>query len=169
MDRQRYPEWKFLVDGDGGDEPENDVEAILRSIRHYPDAKEIVLIAVLFGAVSTVFDFVFFAIFRPLGPGGLQTNWFVGSVLTELVLIFSVRTNRFFLSGKRPAFLLTVLCALAFVGAIILPFIPFAQGVFSFMRPNTHSLILLLSIVGGYFVVNEVFKALYYRRARPAG
>ena len=34
-----------INDGDGGDEPENDVEAILRSIRHYPDAKEVVLIA----------------------------------------------------------------------------------------------------------------------------
>lgn len=34
-----------IIDGDGGDLPENDIEALLRSIRHYQDAKEIVLIA----------------------------------------------------------------------------------------------------------------------------
>ena len=34
-----------IANGDGGDEPENDIEALLRAIRHYPDAKEIVLIA----------------------------------------------------------------------------------------------------------------------------
>lgn len=36
---------EVIADGDGGDEPENDIEALLRAIRHYPDAKEIVLIA----------------------------------------------------------------------------------------------------------------------------
>lgn len=34
-----------MMDGDGGDIPENDIEAILRSIRHYSDAKEVILIA----------------------------------------------------------------------------------------------------------------------------
>jgi hypothetical protein len=34
-----------IANGAGGAEPENDIEAILRSIKHYPDAKEIVLVA----------------------------------------------------------------------------------------------------------------------------
>jgi hypothetical protein len=36
---------EVMADGDGGDEPENDIEALSRAIRHYPDAKEIILIA----------------------------------------------------------------------------------------------------------------------------
>lgn len=36
---------KVMENGTGGDEPENDVEAILRAIKRYPEAKEIVLIA----------------------------------------------------------------------------------------------------------------------------
>lgn len=36
---------KVIADGTGGDEPENDIEALLRAIRHFPKAKEIVLIA----------------------------------------------------------------------------------------------------------------------------
>ena len=36
---------KVMLDGDGGDEPENDIEAILRAIKRNPFAKEIILIA----------------------------------------------------------------------------------------------------------------------------
>ena len=132
------------------------------------NVREIVLVAIVLGAVSTVFDFIFFAIFRAGGPGVLQTNWFIGSVLTELVLIFSIRTNRFFLAGRPPAPLLTFLCVLAFITAIALPFIPVTQRLFSFIRPDTGHLALLLGIVIVYFVVNEALKLLYYRRARAS-
>ncbi|MSU75390.1 MAG: HAD family hydrolase [Candidatus Magasanikbacteria bacterium] len=132
------------------------------------NVREIVLVALVFGAVSTIFDFIFFAIFKPFGSGALQTNWFIGSVLTELVLIFSVRTNRFFLSGRRPATVLSVLSVAAFIGAISLPFIPFTRRIFNFIRPDASHITLLLSIVALYFVVNEVLKLFYYRRTRLA-
>ncbi len=139
----------------------------LRRPRSY-NVKEIVLLAVVLGTVSTVFDFVFFAIFRSLGSGSLQTNWFIGSVLTELVLIFSVRTSRFFIFGKRPAAVLSLLCVVAFVVAIVLPFIPLTQRAFSFIRPRFSDILLLLAIVGTYFMVNEILKVIYYRYMRPS-
>jgi Mg2+-importing ATPase len=52
------------------------------------EIREIVLIATLLGVVSTVFDFMFFAVFVNQGAGILQTNWFMGSILTELVFLF---------------------------------------------------------------------------------
>ncbi len=139
--------------------------AELRRPRNY-NVKEIVLIAVALGAVSTVFDFIFFAVFRPMGASVLQTNWFIGSVLTELVLIFSIRTNRFFLADRRPAFALSVLAAVAFGAAIILPFIPVTARLFGFVRPSFGHLSLLLIIVAGYFVINEAIKLLYCHRLR---
>jgi len=43
--------------------------------------------------VSTVFDFMFFAVFVQQGATTLQTIWFMGSILTELVFLFSTRTK----------------------------------------------------------------------------
>ncbi len=137
----------------------------LRRPRAY-NVKEIVLIALAFGVVSTVFDFIFFAVFRPLGAATLQTNWFIGSVLTELVLIFSIRTNRFFLLGKRPGLILALLSVAAFGAAMALPFMPFTRQLFSFIRPDPGQLALLLGIVALYFVMNEALKMLYYRRTK---
>ena len=57
------------------------------------DMKEIILFCVALGLVSTVFDFIFFRLFYQMSPTTLQTGWFIGSILTELVFLMSVRTR----------------------------------------------------------------------------
>ncbi|MCK7478918.1 MAG: hypothetical protein M0C28_17285 [Candidatus Moduliflexus flocculans] len=63
------------------------------------------LIATLLGVVSTVDDFMFFAVFVNQGAAILQTNWFMGSVLTELVFLFSIRTRLPFYKASRPSWI----------------------------------------------------------------
>jgi len=65
----------------------------LRSPKSY-NVREIVLMSIMFGMISTVFDFIFFALFYRHAPAVLQTNWFIGSALTELA--FAV------IEGKQP-------------------------------------------------------------------
>ena len=60
------------------------------------EVKDVIIISIILGCVSTIFDFIFFALFYKISPEVLQTNWFIGSVLTELALVFSVRTKSFF-------------------------------------------------------------------------
>ncbi|MDP3998151.1 MAG: HAD-IC family P-type ATPase [bacterium] len=134
----------------------------LRRPRSY-DIKEIVLIATILGVVSTVFDFIFFALFYRISPAVLQTNWFIGSVLTELIFLFSIRTRFSVFKAKPPSNILLYLTSLAFVTAIILPFTSFGQQVFSFIRPNLNHLYLILVVVVLYFVTTESVKLLYYR------
>lgn len=136
-------------------------EAELHTPRHY-DVRSIALLATILGVVSTVFDFIFFALFRSV-PVVLQTNWFIGSILTELVFIFSVRTPSFFLHARRPSrplLWLTVTAALITVG---LPFTGIGQSLFHFRPPTGPALGVILGLVLCYFIATEVVKLLYYR------
>ena len=129
------------------------------------EIKEIVLIATLLGVVSTVFDFMFFAVFVNQGAGILQTNWFMGSVLTELVFLFSVRTRLPFYQASRPSTVVLALTGLAAAATIVLPFTVFGQAAFHFIPPTTSDLAIILGLVGAFFVCAELVKDFYYRFA----
>ena len=135
----------------------------LESPKKY-EAKEIIIIAMILGLVSMVFDFIFFALFYRISPAVLQTNWFIGSILTELVLIFSIRTESFFIKGSRPAKSLLYLSILTFIITIGLPFTGLGQTLFKFVAPSPTHLVWILSLVAIYFVFSETVKLLYYRK-----
>jgi Mg2+-importing ATPase len=86
------------------------------------DIREIALVGTFLGIISSFFDFLFFALFVSISPQVLQTNWFMGSVLTELVFLFSIRTRLPIWKAKKPAFILFILTVIAFMTAILLPY-----------------------------------------------
>lgn len=123
---------------------------------------EVVALATLLGVVSSFFDFTFFAVFFRQNIAHLQTYWFIGSVLTELAFIYSIRVNTFFLKSVPPGKILLGLSLFAGVAAMVLPFTGFGQDVFGFVQPSTTSLVLVCTIVAMYFVTSEVVKLAYY-------
>jgi Mg2+-importing ATPase len=127
--------------------------------------KDLGIVSMLLGAISSVFDFLFFWLFVRYGPDVLRTNWFIGSVLTELILIFSLRTRFFSFKAKRPSFSLFSLAVGAALITIILAFTDFGQRVFSFLPPSPRQLGIILFIVLLYFATTESAKLLYYRIA----
>lgn len=127
------------------------------------DIKEIALVATILGIVSSVFDFMVFSLFYKIGPGVLQTNWFIASILTELFFLFSLRTKMAFFKAKRPSGMMIFLSLLAVAITIALPFTKFGQDVFQFVKPSGNHLFLILSIVIVYFAVTESVKLIYYR------
>lgn len=130
---------------------------------HAYEVLRIVYVSAVIGTVSTIFDFIFFAVFSHGTPATLQTNWFVGSILTELVLIFSIRTRKLFWKAKPAALGLTVLSATAFLATIIIPYLPIGHNLFQFISPSRGQMTLVLGIVAVYFVTTETVKLLYYR------
>ncbi|MBI4252566.1 HAD-IC family P-type ATPase [Candidatus Uhrbacteria bacterium] len=125
--------------------------------------RDIALITTLLGLVSTIFDFIFFALFRGFDPGILQTNWFMGSILTELAFLFSIRTNRFFLKAQAPSLSLAGFSALAIAATIVLPYTSIGQRLFLFIPPSSTHLIIIFTLVGAYLAVSEAVKLMYYR------
>ncbi len=130
---------------------------------HRYNVRDIVLISIVLGLVSTLFDFAFFAVFRHAEPSVLQTNWFIGSVLTELALLFAIRTRLPFWKAKAPSLPLVVLSVSAGLVALILPFTQTGKNFFKFHAPAWGHLAIIFLIVGAYFIVSEALKLAYYR------
>lgn len=118
---------------------------------------------VILALISFLFDFLFFALFYRAGASILQTLWFVESILTEIVLLFSIRTSRFFLKTKAPAWPLLLVSVLAVILAVSLPFIEFGQRAFHLVRPPLPGFLLVLGLVGSYFILSEMAKLGYFR------
>jgi Mg2+-importing ATPase len=127
----------------------------------------VIFLATLFGAVSSVFDFMLFGYFYRISPEALQTAWFMLSVATEVVLIFSLRTSFVFFKAKRPSFSLAFFSLSALLIAAVLPFTPFG-AVLHFVRLDASSLVFVGLLAAGYFLVTELVKRMYERHLRQS-
>ena len=82
---------------------------------------------VLFGLVSSIFDFLTFGMllfmFRA-SPEEFRTGWFIESLLTELVIALVVRTRGVFFRS-RPGKLLLVSTLIVIGVTLVLPYVPF--------------------------------------------
>ena len=134
----------------------------IKKPRRY-NVRDIVLIAILLGLISTLFDFVFFAVFFHAPQAVLETNWFIGSVLTELVLLYAIRTHGEFWKAKFPSSWLVGLSLTSLVVAIGVPFTTFGHAFFHFISPSVRDISIVVCIVILYFFVSEAIKLAYYR------
>ena len=137
-----------------------DVEE-LRKPKNYQLHNMLPLIVSL-GLVSTVFDFIFFFIFYKTAPGNIQTLWFIESILTELLLIFIVRTRHVFWRAKKSSFALIFLSMIAGIGALVLPFTRFGQNFFHFVNVSFSGILAVLLLVVVYIAVSELVKLIYF-------
>jgi Mg2+-importing ATPase len=134
----------------------------IESPKNY-QAHSIILAAILLGGVSSLFDFMLFGIFVRVSPAALQTAWFILSVITEVFLIFSLRTRLVFFRARRPSFILIFLSLTALVVTVLLPFVTFGASVFHFVRPDVSFVMIIAVLAAGYFIATETVKHLYYK------
>lgn len=125
--------------------------------------KDIIIIAMILGIVSSVFDFMFFAMFYSISPEVLQTNWFIASILTELVFLFSIRTKKPLFKAKRPSNLILILSGLAIIITVILPFTEIGRTLFKFAKPSIYHLIIIFAVTILYLLCSELVKLVYYK------
>ena len=126
-------------------------------------------LAMVLGVVSTLFDFLFFAVYFRISASVLQTNWFIGSILTELVFIYSIRTKKLFFRSTWPSLSLVILTVAAIALTLALPFTSIGTSVFGFSAPGIRFLALDILLVIAYFITTESVKLVYFRfRRKPA-
>lgn len=125
--------------------------------------REIAFLATVLGVVSMVFDFLMFSVLYRISPLILQTGWFMGSVLTELVFLFSIRTRLPFFKAKAPSPILWLLTGIGAVATVVLPLTNFGREVFHFVALARGELLAIGLVVVVYFGITEVVKLLYYR------
>ncbi|MBX4200864.1 HAD-IC family P-type ATPase [Candidatus Parcubacteria bacterium] len=114
------------------------------------------------GLVSTLFDFIFFFIFYKTAPGNIQTLWFIESILTELLLIFIIRTRHVFWKAKKPSVSLIWLTVVAAIVSLALPLTIFGKEFFHFSNVSLFGLFTVIVLVGVYIAVSELVKLIYF-------
>jgi Mg2+-importing ATPase len=117
----------------------------------------------IFGLIGTIYDFLTFAVmyFVFHARGSLfQTGWFVTSFITEVLVVFVIRTRKipFWKSKASTPFLIT--CLSVVVVALVLPFSPLAHYLgftplpalfFSYLMGITVTYLIVVEI-GKYFL-----------------
>lgn len=120
---------------------------------------------VLFGLVSSIFDFgtfgVLLFVFRA-APEEFRTGWFIESLLTELVIALVVRTRHVFFRS-RPGKLLLVSTLVIIAITLALPYMPFVS-VFGFVPLPAPLMFSVLALTGLYVVTTELAKKYFYSR-----
>lgn len=123
----------------------------------------LITITMVMGLISTIFDFIVFFYFRTFGEQTLQSAWFLTSVLTEIVIIFSLRTPSFFLKSSRPSLFLSCVAIFTAVGAILAVYHPSINSFLGFTPLNEDILKIILYIVLTYFTISEIVKVILHR------
>lgn len=130
------------------------------------DLRELAFIAVFLGLVSSFFDFAFYALNRKEGLEAVRTLWFLFSVTTEIMLIYSIRTRGAFWKSVRPPTAMIVLGFATLAVAWALTVLPFGREVFRFIAPMAGQLGGILAMAAAYFVATETVKLAYGTMAK---
>ena len=124
---------------------------------------------VLFGLVSSVFDFLTFGLLLWLfqaAPEEFRTGWFIESLLTELVIALVVRTRGPFWRS-RPGNLLLASTAIVIAVTLALPYLPFSS-VFGFVPLPAPLMLAMIGLTLAYVAAAEVAKKYFYARMANA-
>lgn len=125
-----------------------------RAIRHF---------MIVFGLVSSVFDYLMFGSLLLLGvpPVTFRTAWFIESVLSELLILLVIRTRRAFFRSRIGTVLLVT--SLAVGGAtLLIPYSPVAT-LLGFAPLPLPLLWLAGGVVALYVVASELSKRVLLR------
>ena len=121
----------------------------------------------MFGPVSSVFDFLTFAVMLwgfHAGPQLFRSGWFVESLATQTLVIFAIRTRRVPFFRSTPSLPLATSALAVVVVGIFLPFTPLASALGFTALPLDFFLVLVLMVLA-YLLLVEIVKLRYYRMA----
>ncbi len=128
------------------------------------DVRLIERFMLVFGPVSSIFDFLtFYALLHLIGAGEalFQTGWFIESITTQVLVVFAIRTRRQFFRS-RPHGLLVAMALGTVAVAVLLPFLRMG-GWFGFVAPPPLFFGYLVSATAAYLALVEITKRVFYR------
>jgi Mg2+-importing ATPase len=143
-------------------------EEFLKKPRRW-DIKLISRFMTYFGLISTLFDMALILsliLILKVGTDLFRTAWFVESVLSELVVTFSIRTRLRFFKSKPSAWLL-ITSILTGVFAVGITFMVLGSSLFKFVRIPGSLLILIGAILVLYFLTAEIVKRYFFKKFEP--
>jgi Mg2+-importing ATPase len=137
---------------------------------HRMDIKFIRRFMLIFGPLSSVFDYATFGVllwFMKANQQSFQTGWFVESILSAGMVVFALRTRLPFFHS-RPSRVMLVVTGLVMLVTLLLPYSPLA-GLLGFVPLSIPYLLVIIGIVVLYFLSAELTKRWFYRQSRNNG
>ena len=137
---------------------------------HRMDIKFIRRFMLIFGPLSSLFDFATFGVllwFMKANEQSFQTGWFIESILSAGVVVFAVRTRLPFTRSRPSRAMLAVTLVVMFV-TLWLPYSPLA-GLLGFVPLSISYLLVIFGIVALYFMSAELTKRWFYRQVKNNG
>ncbi len=118
---------------------------------------------VVFGLVSSVFDYLTFGVLIWLNATTAQfrTGWFIESIVSAALIVLVVRSRRPFFRS-RPSKLLLLATVAVVIVAVALPHLP-AASVLGFQTMPAHFYPIVALIIIAYVISAELVKHIFYR------
>lgn len=146
--------------------PDDDVDDEAVQKPHHWDIRHIYHYMLVFGPISSLFDYATFAVLWfgfKASEQEFQTGWFLVSIATQVLVVFVIRTNRVPFFRSRPSSRLLASCFLAVGAAWGITLIPWVQRINLVMLP-AHYYLSFAALIIGYLTVVELAKAKLFKR-----
>ncbi len=126
------------------------------------------IVMIVFGTLSSVFDYLTFAALLSLGATqtAFRTGWFIESIASASLVVLVVRSRRAFFQS-RPSKLLMIATGATIVITFTIPHLPLASAL-GFAPMPAHFYPIVIAIVLAYMASAEVMKRFFYRLVRHA-
>jgi len=119
-----------------------------------------------FGLISTFFDLLFIVILQfvmHVDMETFRTAWFIESVLSEMLIVFSLRTHVPFFKNMPSIILILASLAASIVSFGAIYYAPVAEW-FHFVPLGVPLLVLTAAVLVAYFAVTELGKVVFFSR-----
>ena len=134
---------------------------------HKWDIRFIQRFMIVFGLISSVFDYLTFGVllyFMKANEQVFQTGWFIESVVSATLIVLVVRTRLPFFKSL-PGKYLTIATSLVVAFVLVLPYMPFA-GLLGFTPLPIVFYGWMLLIVAAYIISAELAKRWFFSRKK---
>lgn len=121
----------------------------------------------VFGITSSAFDYiVFIVLILSVGttPDEFRTTWFLESILTELFIIFVMRTEKLLFKSK-PEKKMTIAIIVVSILIFIFPYSPL-NTILGFVPLPPHLVLIIFIITASYIFTSELVKRFFYRKVK---
>jgi len=131
------------------------------------DIRFITEFMVIFGLASAFFDIITFFVLLVIFQASItefRTGWFLVSILTELFILFVIRTKRQFYESLPSKSLLITSIVIAII-TLIIPFTPLGEFL-GFIKIPLLFLLYIAFIIIVYIITSEGLKKIFYQRVQ---
>lgn len=127
---------------------------------------------IIIGPISSIFDYITFAVMWFIFAGYTQTadaialfhtGWFIESLCSQTLVVYVIRTGKNPLKSKPSTALIITSLTIILIAAVIIPFSPLAEP-FGFVRPPAQYYEVLIGMLALYLLMVQAVKTWFIKR-----